>query len=67
VKIGPRVVALDTRHNTIWYRQIGGARLRFIHVKVTILERPYVAVTDADTGELVRCTCPRSDCPSRNH
>lgn len=65
MKIGPRVVALDTRHSTVWCRQIGGVRLTFAHVKVTRLGRPYMAVSNADTGELIRCTCPRPDCPTK--
>ena len=65
MKIGPRTVVLDTRHNTVWRREINGVSLLFTHVKVTRLGRPYVAVSNADTGELLRCTCPRPDCPSR--
>lgn len=65
MKIGPRTTTLDTRHNTVWYRKIGSVRFRFDHVKVTRLNHPYVTVTNDDTGELIRCTCPRTDCPSR--
>lgn len=65
MRIGPRIEKLDTRQNAVWLRKIGDVTLRFDHVKVTRLGRPYVAVSNAETGELIRCTCPRPDCPSR--
>ena len=62
MKIGPRVMALDTRTNAVWYREINGTRYRFSHVKVTRLAHPYMAVSRTDTGEQIHCTCPRDDC-----
>jgi len=35
----------------------------FLHVKVSRLGKPYMTVSRMDTGDLVRCSCLRSDCP----
>jgi hypothetical protein len=63
MKIGPRTDELENKYHYCWNREINGVRFRFVHVKITRLERPYIAVSRADTGEEVRCSCPRDDCP----
>lgn len=63
MKIGPRTGEVNTRHHRYAWREINGTRYHVIIVKVSRLGRPYVAVTNADTGTLVRCTCLRADCP----
>lgn len=63
--IGPRTGEVDNRFNHYWWRTINGVRYHFIYVKVTRLGRPWLAVTNDDTGELVRCSCSRDDCPFR--
>ena len=64
MKIGPRTNEIDNRTHHTWIREINGVGFHFVHVKATRLERPYIGVTRMDTGALVRCSCPRDDCPS---
>ncbi|MFH8805286.1 hypothetical protein ACH4F6_38055 [Streptomyces sp. NPDC017936] len=64
MKIGPRTGEVDNRFNHYWWRKINGTRYHFIHVKVTRFGEPYVMAANDSTGELVRCTCPRTDCPT---
>lgn len=64
MKIGPRTGVVDNRFNLYWWREIDGTRYHFILVRRTRFGAPYLAVTNEDTGELLRCTCPRTDCPT---
>lgn len=63
MKIGPRTDESETNAHHFWTREINGIRFSFVHVKQSRLGQPYIGVSRADTGELVRCTCPRDDCP----
>lgn len=64
MRIGPRTGEVDNRFNHYWTREINGTRYRFMLVRITRFVEPYLAVTNDDTGELLRCTCPRTDCPT---
>jgi hypothetical protein len=61
--IGPRTSETESTVQHFWTRQINGTAFFFVHVKVSRLGQPYMAVSRLDTGALVRCSCPRSDCP----
>lgn len=63
MRIGPRRNEFKSRTNHIWSRDIGGVEFCFDLVKSTRFETPYIMVSREDTGELVRCSCPRNDCP----
>jgi len=63
VKISPRIDEQENHVQHFWKREINGITFFFVHVKVSRLGRSYIAVSRMDTGELVRCSCPRDDCP----
>jgi hypothetical protein len=63
MQIGPRTGEYENHVQHFWRRQIGDTKYRFVHVKVSRLGHPWIAVSRADTGELVRCSCRRDDCP----
>jgi len=65
MQISPRIDETESHVQHFWTREINGIRFFFVHVKQSRLGRPYIAVTRQDTGELVRSSCPRDDCPSR--
>ncbi|WP_158712435.1 hypothetical protein [Streptomyces sp. NRRL F-5135] len=66
MKIGPRTGEMENRVRHAWNREIDGIPFSFMHVKVSNLGRPYLLVSRMDTHELVRCSCPRPDCPFAN-
>lgn len=63
MKISPRIGEFENHVHHSWKREINGIRFFFVHVKQSRLGQPYMAVTRMDTGALVRCSCPRPDCP----
>lgn len=63
MKIGPRIREMETHVQHFWTREINGISFHFVHVKVSRLGQPYMSVSRMDTGDLVRCSCPRDDCP----
>lgn len=63
VAIGPRIDEFENDVHHFWKREINGIRFFFVHVKQSRLGQPYIGVTRLDTDELVRCSCPRDDCP----
>lgn len=63
MKIGPRTDEHESHVQHFWCREINGTRYSLVHVKVSRLGQPYMSVSRMDTGELVRCSCPRDDCP----
>ena len=63
MKIGPRTGEMQSHVQHFWRRQINGIQFSFVHVQVSRLGKPYMAVSRTDTGALVRCSCPRDDCP----
>ena len=63
MKIGPRTGEMESAVQHFWTRRINGIPFSFVHVKVSRLGRPYMAVSRRDTGALVRCSCSRPDCP----
>jgi hypothetical protein len=63
MKIGPRIGETESHVQHFWRREINGTTFMFVHVKLSRLGQPYMAVSRMDTGALVRCSCPRSDCP----
>ncbi|MEU9670384.1 hypothetical protein AB0E25_33385 [Streptomyces bobili] len=63
MQIGPRTNESENSVHHHWTREINGIRFHFVHVKVSRLKQPYMGVTRMDTGALVRCSCPRPDCP----
>ena len=65
MQIGPRVDEFENNVQHYWKREINGIPFHFVHVKVSRLGQPYIGVSRLDTGELVRCSCPRPGCPGR--
>ena len=65
MQISPRIDEFDDNVHHVWKREINGIPFHFVHVKQSRLGQPYIGVSRLDTGELVRCTCPRPDCPGR--
>ncbi|MFJ7998977.1 hypothetical protein ACIQ7D_17775 [Streptomyces sp. NPDC096310] len=63
MKIGPRTGEMENHFQHFWTREINGVPYFFIHVKISILRQPHLLVSRMDTHELVRCSCPRPDCP----
>ncbi|MEV7872648.1 hypothetical protein AB0P17_42590 [Streptomyces sp. NPDC088124] len=63
MKIGPRTGEMENHVQHLWTREINGVQFRFHHIKASRLGRPYMTVWRWDTAELVRCSCPRPDCP----
>lgn len=63
MQIGPRTDEFENRMHHFWKREINGVTFFFVHVKQSRLGQPYASVSRLDTGELVRCSCPRDDCP----
>lgn len=61
MKIGPRTGEMENHVQHFWTREIGGVPFHFVHVKVSRLGQPYMSASRMDN--LVRCSCPRSDCP----
>jgi len=63
MKISPRLGEMENHQQHFWHREINGTTFAFVHVKVSRLGQPYMTVSRMDTGALVRCSCPRNDCP----
>lgn len=63
MQIGPRTGELQNHVQHFWSRRINGTKFMFVHVKVSRLGQSYMTVTRMDSGVLVRCSCPRTDCP----
>ncbi len=63
MQISPRTDEMENHVQHFWTRRINGIPFSFVHVKVSRLGQSYMAVSRMDTGELVRCSCPRPDCP----
>ncbi|MER6098391.1 hypothetical protein ABT154_21535 [Streptomyces sp. NPDC001728] len=62
MRIGPRTDEYENHVQHFWSRRINGARYSFVHVKVSRLGHPYIAVSRDNVP--IRCTCRRSDCPT---
>jgi hypothetical protein len=63
MKIGPRTGEIESTVQHFWTREINGIPFRFVHVKVSRLGQSWMGVERLDSHDLVRCSCPRSDCP----
>lgn len=61
--IGPRTGEAENHVQHFWFRKINGVEFFFVHVKVSRLGYPHIMVSRYDTGETVRCSCRRPDCP----
>jgi len=63
MQISPRIDEFENSLHHFWKREINGIEFFFVQVKQSRLGQPWIAVSRLDTGALVRCSCPRDDCP----